>query len=145
MTRTLTLSLLVLTACGRGGDQAQEIDALKRRVTSLERRLSELDAGGKKPAKADEGEEPKRPEGGGHGEDSALKAVVSYEGDAVSVELMRGKRKFSLPTSVVPGEYTVHAVFAEGEEPAEAGTIDLKAGSRVVLACSAGSRACAPK
>lgn len=149
MTRILLLtSLTLLAACGRGADQTQEIEALKRRVTSLERRISELSPEAKKPAKPAEGAEAAKGEAKAEPDpeaEGAGKAVVSATGDAVEVQLMRGKRKVSLPATVPPGEYTVQAVFAEGQPATPAGTITLTAGQQLSLECKADTKTCTPK
>lgn len=148
MSRTLALtSLLLLGACGRGPDPTQEIEALKRRVTSLERRLSELDNGGKKPTKpGDGGPQADAPKADGEeGGEPSPKSTITVTGEAFEVALMRGKRKLSLPATVPPGEYTIQAVFEEGQPPTAAGSITVTPGSQVTLECKAETKACTPK
>jgi hypothetical protein len=137
--RILTIAALLSTslACGRGSqDQAQEIDALKRRVTSLERRIASVEGNAPKSTKT---------EGEGATEPAAApptKNNVDLNGDAARVVLVHDKKRVPLPGSVPPGEYELWAMYAAGEAPEQSGTVTVTADQPLVVTCAAAARTC---
>lgn len=142
----LALSLVLLAACGRGAqtETAQDIDALTRRVTSLERRMQQMEGGerGQTEGKAHEGEAKAEVKPEGDRAERPGKATVELTGDAVSVQLLRNKRKVAVPGPVPPGEFEIEAVFAEGEAPGVVGKLTVPAEGSVTITCASATKSC---
>jgi hypothetical protein len=145
------LALLSTTACG-GGDQAS-METVNRRVTSLERRIGELEAelaGGKdgqakgSPTKAEDEDKRAHGEhgkGGDHAKGGKDGVPVTAEGDATQVVLRHKQKSAPLPAEIPPGTYTWEATFADAGPPVS-GSITLTAGTPAVVACTAATRSC---
>lgn len=143
-TWTFLLPLVAWTACGGGGDK-ESTEALNRRVTSLERRLGDVEdklAGGKAepaaPAAAEKPADEKR-----HGDHKGGKdgVAVTAEGDAQQVVLRHKQKTAPLPAEIPPGTYTWEATFADGGAPVS-GSITLVAGTPAAVVCTAATRSC---
>jgi hypothetical protein len=144
--RRAAFSLVFLVACGRGAqtETAQDVDALTRRVTSLERRMQQME-GGERPqaeGKAHEGDAKGEAKPDGDKAERPGKATVALVGDALQVQLLHNKRKLPVPGPVPPGEFEVEAVFTEGEAPAVVGKVTVPAEGSVTITCAAATKTC---
>jgi hypothetical protein len=139
--------MFVLLAAGCGATTpATDLEALNRRVTSLERRLNEMEQG--KSAKGKPAAAP-----GAEGDDAAgeapaapvVKVEVKAEGDAKKVVVKKGKRPFQVPGQVPIGDATIWASFEEGVDPTEVAKIKLEEGKPLTITCSSADKTCKPK
>jgi hypothetical protein len=168
----LWMTLAALGAGCAANDTAaltDEVEALKRRVATLEQKVKRLEGGkgGKAPAKGGKnkgGKNDKAKGGkgktdkskggkgktdkskGGKGEKSkqpaADKGTVKVTGDAVKVMLADAQRKWAVPNQLAAGPYVIMAAFGEEKTLSEVGTATVVAGQTVTVSCAAATRTC---
>ena len=149
MTRTVAAMawLVWLSGCATATERSQDtkIDALERRVTSLERRLGvpEQGANDKRRGKAKASQE--SPKGAkaaadGPGADGP-KVAVQVDGEA-QVHLMRQRRKYAVPGSVPLGVYSVMAQFDGQARASKVGMLKAEDGQPAVVSCDAAAKTC---
>lgn len=120
---------LGLGACAADPQQTEEIEALKRRVTSLERRIGEIDGNTVEAARSR-----------GDGE-RAAKGTVALEGDATKVMLFARGRRVPVPGPVAAGEYVVQVQFGS-DTPIDAGPATVVADATLTVTCTAETKSC---
>jgi hypothetical protein len=141
------LAMALTIGCSSSNEAAQndKIDALERRVTSLERRLGGDDKGSKRkgrkapPANEAAAAKSKTKVKGGKAP-AAEKATVRVDTD-VAVHLLKQRKRFDIPGPVPPGTYKVMATFP-GAKAEGAGSITLAAASEVTLTCDPDAKLC---
>jgi hypothetical protein len=126
------LSLAGAAACGRGAEPNTDPQALARRITSLERRMLEMEEG--RAAKPGATEAP-----------GDVRVEVQVEGTYRKVVLRDARGPYPMPGPAPLGDLAVWATFAEGDEPAEVGRAMIAAGRPAVIVCDAAARTCALK
>lgn len=143
-TRTLFTCLftsMLLSGCG--ASQA-EMDNLKRRISTLERRVRSLEGG---PAKAKSKVKSKR----GRGKAKAKNKVpaepgaqgsVDIAGDALRVFVAGPRKRLPVPGIVPAGSYEILATFQEDKAPIVAGKVTLAADAKVLITCEAAQSRC---
>lgn len=161
----LLTSLVSMTSCSSDSVTKEDLDAVKRRLTSVEKRVKAVEGkgagggaakagkakgggGGAKAKKKGGGKEKKK--GGGKkkgGEPNAptenLGPVVQVdvEGEVSKVVLMKARKKYSVPGEVpADDEYTILAVFPD-TKPMEAGRIEI-GDEPVTVTCDASTQTC---
>ncbi len=160
--KRLTLALLVAIGVGPTGCSTyatqDDIESVKRRLTSLETRLKELEEakpaaarggggaakeakggkGGKAKAKAPAGKAKAKggqPEGGGG-------VSVDLTGDGTKVMLIGPTRNFDLPARVPPGEYAIEVTFP-GKSRDVAGEVTIAVDAiDVTIECDSARNVC---
>jgi hypothetical protein len=129
----LVAALIALCAgCGRATEPNVDPAALARRITSLERRMLEVE----------EGRSRKPGEGTAPGD---VRVEVTVEGTYRKVVLRDARGPYPVPGPAPVGDLAVWATFAEGDEPAEVGRAMIAEGRPAVLVCDAAARRCALK
>lgn len=153
---------LMLAGCADTSKLEAEVSDLKRRVTQLEKggakgakakgakgakaKGGKAKGGKAKGAKAKGGKAKGGKAKGGKAKGKAPagpKVVVELTGDATKVSLNNGKRGFTVPGAVPVGDYTIQAAFAGDAALADMGEVTVEPGGTVTLTCSSASRTCA--
>lgn len=134
--------LLALTGCSAGQDDpadADEIAALKKRITKLEKRIGQIEKRMGRPprGKAPRGKAPRgKNPGGGQPPPTGPTRMVKFEGDAKAVMLTGNQRRYKLPGQVPAGKYMVLVAFGE-ETLARKGELQVPKGDGpLVLTCT---------
>ncbi len=142
-----SVMFLALVGCSAGGDDpkaADEIAALKKRITKLENRVRQLEGRvGRGPGKgqpprgkAPRGKAPRGKAPGGGAPPAGPTRQVTFEGDAKAVMLAGNQRRYKLPGQVPAGKYMVLVAFGE-ETLAKKGEIAIAKGEGPVkLQCT---------
>ena len=156
MYRLFAIGLMALTLTGCSGQTedpkaADEIAALKKRITKLENRVRQLERGGRGKApprgKAPRGKAPPRGKnpGGGKPPPSGPARMVKFEGDAKAVMLTGNQRRYKLPGQVPAGKYMLLVAFGE-ETLAKKGEIAVPQGEGpLTFECTAALDGCKAK
>ena len=149
-----------LTGCGANETAAltDEVEALTRRVATLEQKVKRLEGGkpakGGKNGKVGKGKTDKSKGGKGKTDKSkggknekakkpaTPKGTVKVTGDAVKVMVANDKRKFAVPNQLAPGSYTVMAAFGAETTLTEYGPLELAEGQTVSIDCQSTVRRC---
>jgi len=159
-----------LTGCGANEAAAltDEVEALTRRVATLEQKVKRLEGGkpakGGKNSKVGKGKTDKSKGGkgktdkskGGKGKTDKSKGgknektkkpappkgTIKVTGDAVKVMVANDQRKFAVPNQLAPGSYTVMAAFGAETTLTEYGPLELAEGQTVSIDCQSTVRRC---
>jgi hypothetical protein len=129
---TALTSLSLAAACGRAPEPNVDPQALARRITSLERRMLEVEEG--KSRKPGDATAP-----------GDVRVEVTVEGTFRKVVLRDARGPYPVPGPAPVGDLAVWATFADGDEPAEVGRAMIIEGRPAVIACDAAARTCAMK
>lgn len=171
--RTMVWMVLAALAVGcAGNDTAKlqdDVDALTKRVSSLEQKVKRLEGGGKakggkaKGGKAKGGKSAKGKSAKGKTDKakggktdkaktdkpktdkaakSGPKGTLKVGGDAVKVMVADDSRKWAVPNTLPPNTYTMLAAFGAETTLAEFGTFELKADETYTIECKSELRTC---
>ena len=164
------ISLLLLALCTAGANTSctstpaatqADVESVKRRLTSMEARLRQLEAIAPDPKPAKKGKKGKKDKKGagggkkaaGGGKKKRRRAVpegievtpmvdVGLRGDANKVLIVDGANRYPIPSVVPPGDYEIHAAFEANTLPEKLTTMSTGENSVVVVECSRSSRSC---
>ncbi|MCB9678490.1 MAG: hypothetical protein H6737_25540 [Alphaproteobacteria bacterium] len=141
----LVLAVSSLLSAGCGASSA-ELDNLKRRVSTLEKRVRTLEGGApagrgakaKAKNKAKSKQKPPEP----MVTPSEDRGGVEVEGDAVKVFFKGPRRRWPVPGVIPAGEYEILATFAEDQAATAAGTATVKSDTKTRVKCDAAMARC---
>ena len=142
------------TACSSTPAATQaDVESVKRRLTSIEQRLRQLEAIAPDPKPNKKGGKDKKTKGGGgktaktgkkkRRRGSADEMVdIGVRGGAVKVLLVAGANRYPVPGMVPPGDYVVHASFDESTAPQPVAELATGSDTTMVVDCSASKGSC---
>ncbi|MEZ4319085.1 MAG: hypothetical protein R3F61_16340 [Myxococcota bacterium] len=124
------------------GPSQAEVDALERRLSTLEKRVRSLEGGGGGGMAAKGKAKSKQKARGGKVTPSDDKAQVDVVGEVEAVMLQDADEKWPVPAVVSAGEYRILASFEAGGAPVDAGAITVKASTPMRVVCAVSTRTC---